>query len=315
MRDRPIILVADDDPRMRHVITNVLERAGYAVTSVADGQTALSAVTAQRPDLILLDVMMPELNGYEVCTSLRQNLLTATIPIIMLTALDQVHDKVTGIHAGADDYITKPFDSSEFTARVAMHLRRSQRDLSSNPLTTLPGNHAIQAAIEQRLAAQTPFAVSYIDLNSFKPYNDKYGFIAGDRMISLLATSVIEAVTMTALRPDDFIGHEGGDDFVVLTTPERVEAVATHILTAFSQASMHLFDEVDRANGGFVGRDRFGAEVLLPLTAVAIAVTTSRPGQWPTAETLIRHAARVKTYVKMLPPPHFAIDPPLGPEG
>ncbi|HBY96517.1 MAG: response regulator [Ardenticatenaceae bacterium] len=313
MRDRPIILVADDDPRMRHVITTVLERAGYEVTSVADGQTALQVVATERPDLILLDVMMPRLNGYEVCTWLRQNLLTATIPIIMLTALDQIHEKVTGIHAGADDYITKPFDSTEFTARIGMHLRRTQRDLSSNPLTTLPGNHAILAAIERRLVAQTPFAVIYIDLNSFKPYNDKYGFIAGDRMINLLATTVIEAITKTGLSGDDFVGHEGGDDFVVLTSPERVEALGNHILTAFSAGALHLFDEIDRTTGGFLARDRFGAEVVLPLTAVAIAATTSRPGQWPSAEALIRHAARVKTHVKRLPPPHFAVDPPVPP--
>lgn len=315
MQDRSIILVVDDDPRIRHVITNILEQDGYTVTSVADGQSALRAVATQRPDLILLDVMMPGLNGYEVCTQLRQNLLTATIPIIMLTALDQVHDKVTGIHAGADDYITKPFDSTEFAARVAMHMRRSQRDLSTNPLTTLPGNQAIQSAIEQRLKALASFAVAYVDLNSFKPYNDKYGFIAGDRMINLLATTIIEAVSKTGLQEDDFVGHEGGDDFVILTTPERVEAMAHHILTKFSADALHLFDESDRVRGGFVARDRFGAEVTVPLTAVAIAVITSRPGRWDSAEALIRHAARVKIYVKSLPPPHFAIDPPLPPEG
>lgn len=314
MGNRPTILVVDDSPYMRRIITRVLEQAGYNVESVADGQSALEAIASGRPDLVVLDVMMPGLTGHEVCARIRANPLTATIPVILLTAMDQIHERVVGLKAGADDYITKPFEIEEFTARIAMHLRRSRRDISSNPLTTLPGNPEIMAAIEARFAANQPFALYYIDLNAFKSYNDKYGFLDGDRMIRLLASTIVEAVEHTGLQEQVFVGHEGGDDFVVLSPPEWVEPLVQDIFNTFTERSLPLFHEEDRVRQSFIARDRDGSSVAVPLTSVAIAVVTSRHAQWSSAEELIRYAARVKAYTKELPPPHVAVDPPLAPD-
>src|SRR5687768_6052052 len=146
------------------------------------------------PDLVLLDVMMPKVNGYEVCQRLRADTRTKNISIIMLTVKTLSADKVVGLTAGADDYMIKPFDPVELSARVKTVLRRSKEMRAINPLTQLPGNVQIQDEVNKNLALAQPFAMLHIDLDNFKAFNDHYGFLRGDEAIKLLARCAGEAI-------------------------------------------------------------------------------------------------------------------------
>ena len=212
------ILVVDDDPDIARFVEVNLRSAGYDVAVAADGEEALTRAATLRPDLVLLDVMMPRIDGFEVAQRLRKNPQTANTSIIMLTAKALSADKVTGLQSGADDYIIKPFDPIELLARVKGTLRRAKEMRNLSPLTGLPGNIRIQEEIERQVREEREFAVLYCDLDNFKTYNDQKGFVRGDRLIQATARIIQDAV-VEGSGSEGFVGHVGGDDFVAVVTP------------------------------------------------------------------------------------------------
>src|ERR687892_138850 len=177
------------------------------------------------PETILVVDDDPDIARFvEVNQRLRRNPQTASTSIIMLTAKALSTDKVLGLTSGADDYIIKPFDPIELLARVKGTLRRAKEMRNLSPLTGLPGNIRIQEEIERQVREHHPFAVLYLDLDNFKTYNDKYGFVRGDRLIQGTARMLQDAVM--ANDTDGFIGHVGGDDFVAVVEPDVAEDVA-----------------------------------------------------------------------------------------
>jgi len=247
------------------------------------------------------------MDGYEVCQRLRRNFLTSNIPIIMLTALDQLPEKVKGMEEGADDYVTKPFHPSELRSRVLTHLRRSERDIQSSPLTRLPGNLAVERALKERLEGEELVAVCYFDLDNFKPYNDKYGFVAGDVVLRMLSELIVLAVLEQG-NEDDFIGHQGGDDFIVITAPERAEAICQAVLTPFDEAIPDQYTDDDRAQGYCVSHDRKGNEVAFPFMSISVAIVTNErrslihPGQ------VAQIAAEVLKHAKSMEGSNYCFD-------
>ncbi len=304
MSERLKILIADDDPDIRDVLRITLEGDGYEVIEAADGEAALSAVKSEKPHLILLDFVMPKLTGSEVSIKLRKDILLRHIPIIMLTGKGEIQDKIRGIEAGVDDYLVKPFEPDELLARVRMILRRTKSALDANPLTKLPGNISIAGEIQSRIDQKNPYAVCYVDLDKFKVLNDKYGFSRGDDVISETARILIQSIQEKG-NPDDFIGHEGGDDFVLITTPDRVDALCRQIIFDFDQIAPSFYNKEDREAGFIRGLDRQGKISEIPLITVSIGVVTSE-------NRLIRHVAEVgeigaelKKYAKSLQGSHY----------
>src|SRR6185503_13432009 len=158
------ILVVDDDPDIARFVEINMRLEGFDVRIARDGEEALAAVSDAMPDLVLLDVMMPRIDGVEVCRRLRADPATAHLPVIMLTAKSLSADKVVGLTAGADDYLIKPFDTLELVARVRSTLRRHAEMRSVSPLTGLPGNHRIDLEIARRVSADEAFALCHLDL-------------------------------------------------------------------------------------------------------------------------------------------------------
>ena len=291
------VLVADDDPDLRDILRSVLEPAGFAVTEAADGAQALEAVCAKPPDLVILDYMMPRMSGPEVCGRLKHDTVLCHVPVIMLTGKSEVQDKVAGIDAGADDYVVKPFDPQELLARVRMVLRRASVDLEANPLTKLPGNVSIQRELERRIASGEAYAVCYIDLNRFKAFNDHYGFKRGDEVIQRTAEVLLQSVRSHGT-PQDFIGHIGGDDFIVITSRGRAEALCDAIVRSFDVMALGLYDEEDRARGYLVHTDRRGYEIKVPLLSVAIALVTTDGQPITHPGEIAKIGAELKAYAK-----------------
>ncbi|MFN8232794.1 MAG: response regulator [Actinomycetota bacterium] len=301
------VLVVDDDPDIARFVEVNLRSAGYDVAVANDGEEALQKAGELRPDLVLLDVMMPRIDGFEVAQRLRKNPQTASTSIIMLTAKALSADKVTGLQSGADDYIIKPFDPIELLARVKGTLRRAKEMRNLSPLTGLPGNIRIQEEIERQVRDGRPFAVLYCDLDNFKTYNDQKGFVRGDRLIQATARIIQDAVVGL----DDgqgFVGHVGGDDFVAVVSPEVAEDVADRICRRFDEIRLDFYDPEDLDRGFVRMEDRKGTLQDIPLVAVSVGIaTTSRRGFAHYGEA-VAVATEMKQFAKRDAGSSYAVD-------
>ncbi|HUQ16187.1 MAG TPA: response regulator [Candidatus Saccharimonadales bacterium] len=296
----PQVLVIDDDPDLCALIVEVLEMEGLRCTAVHDGRTAVDMALRLRPDLIILDLLMPEITGDEVLRRLQADHRTRYTPVVLVTANSAIGDKVRHLRAGADDYITKPFDLDELTARVLTALRRARTLGGLNPLSGLPGNTAIFDEIARRLDRQEPFACLYIDLDHFKSFNDRYGFTRGDELIGALAGAIFD--TVATLRCEDcFLGHVGGDDFVVLSGIPAAPALADGIVAGFAERSRDLHDEGDRVAGGYEALDRRGRHVRWSLATVSIGIALAEAGRFASPAALAQVAAELKVVAKRRP--------------
>jgi diguanylate cyclase (GGDEF)-like protein len=271
---RSEILVVEDDAFLARLLTVELSSSGYRTRVAHDGEEALEAAFERCPDLVLADVMMPKLDGFELVRRLRADPRTEAVSIILLTARGQQADKLAGLSAGADDYIVKPFDNEELLARVAGVLRRAEYMRSQSPLTGLPGNVRIEDEIQARVDLGQPFAVLYLDLDNFKAYSDRYGFVRGDEALRSTGLLVREAAKGVA-GARTFVGHIGGDDFVVVCDPEQAEAVAREVIRRFDAMAPSLYDEQDRARGGIDAEDRQGNVRRFPLLTVSIGIAST----------------------------------------
>ncbi len=268
------IIIVDDDPDIRDVLNLTLSEEGYEVFEAGNGEEGLSLVKNKAPNIVIVDYKMPKMDGPTLCGILKKDILLSHLPIIMLTGKGEVNDKVSGINAGADDYMVKPFEPKELLARIKMVLRRSERDLDANPLTKLPGNVSILNELQNRIDKKVPLAVAYIDLDKFKVYNDKYGFNHGDEVIRETARILIRA-NQELGSPDDFIGHIGGDDFVVVTKPDRVDSLCLKIIEDFEKVAPTFYKEEDRKAGFILGQDRKGILQKFSFISISIGVVTN----------------------------------------
>jgi diguanylate cyclase (GGDEF)-like protein len=295
------VLVVDDDRNLRKIISTNLELAGYDVATAADGTEALAQVDGEPPDLVLLDVMMPKMDGYETARRLRThpNPSVANVPIIMLTAKGETDDKLRGFEAGADDYITKPFGPRELLARVRAKIKRVEADSSLSPLTRLPGNLAIESELRRRIDDRDAFAVLYIDLDNFKAFNDAYGFTHGDEAIQLLARIALDAVRRRG-GVNDFVGHIGGDDFIVVTQADRAEEVAQSAIDEFDRSIKTLYSPRDLRQGFIETRDRRGTINRFPVMTLSIAIVSNDRGQIANYAQVGETAAELKRYAKSI---------------
>ena len=293
------ILVVDDDPDIRDVLKLTLSEENYTVLEAGDGEEALRLINTKSPDLVLLDYKIPKIDGREVCLRVKKDLLLRHLPIIMVTGKGDIDDKVGGIDAGADDYVVKPFEPKELLARIRMIIRRTERDLEANPLTRLPGNVSILNELSRRLENKSLFAVCYIDLDKFKAYNDTHGFEHGDEVIRETARILIRA-TQQYGNLDDFIGHIGGDDFVVVTTPNVVDNLCKKIIDDFEKTVPSLYNETDRTRGYIIAKDRKGQEQQIPLLSVSIGVVTNEFRKIEHVAQIGEIGAELKSYAKIL---------------
>ena len=301
------ILVVDDDPDIARFVEVNLRSAGYDVSVASDGEEALARASALRPDLVLLDVMMPRIDGFEVAQRLRKNPQTANTSIIMLTAKALSADKVTGLQSGADDYIIKPFDPIELLARVKGTLRRAKEMRNLSPLTGLPGNIRIQEEIERQVREEREFAVLYCDLDNFKAYNDQKGFVRGDRLIQATARIIQDAV-VEGSGSEGFVGHVGGDDFVAVVDPDGAEDVARRICERFDEARIEFYEPEDLERGFVRMEDRKGVLQDIPLVAVSVGIASTSKRRFEHYGEAVAVETEMKSFAKREPGSSYAVD-------
>jgi PleD family two-component response regulator len=226
------IVVAEDDDAIAHMVNMALGDAGFLCLRARDGDEALKLVKAHDPDLLVLDVMMPRVDGLEVARRLKSDVMWSRTPILMLTALAGVEQQVQGLDAGADAYMTKPFDLREFNARVKALIRSSRRERDRSPTTDLPGSRAIDEQIDAALKSGKPHAVLHIDVLGFDGFADAIGFGRAEQIVKSLGQLIVDAAR-GATGGGAFVGHVGGSDFISVVTGEHAEAMASAAVSAF----------------------------------------------------------------------------------
>lgn len=239
-----VILIVDDNAENIRVLGNVLERGGYELVIAQNGEEALECVKEVEIDLVLLDIMMPGLNGYEVCKILKGDMNTRDIPIIFLTAKTEVEDIVRGFEAGGIDYVTKPFIKEELLARVKTHLdlKKAIEELKKvaiiDALTGVFNRRfaycTLHNEIEEAKLKKQNFAICFIDIDNLKILNDSFGHKQGDRLIITVVNSLKENINLP-----NYICRMGGDEFMVIFPKNKLKDCTK----AIEQAEHSLMDK------------------------------------------------------------------------
>lgn len=299
-RGRPAgvrVVVVDDDPAIRAICSEVLRGQGYEVDEADRCSEARRLVLERHPEVVLVDVQLPDGDGFSLLEGLAEARAADPFAAVFLSARGEVADKVRGLRIGADDYLTKPFDARELVARIDAVLRRREAALHASPMTRLPGGRAIDREVERRLDAGVAFALSYVDLDNLKAYNDTYGYAKADGVVLQTAGILREAV---AAHGGDgaFLGHVGGDDFVLLTSPERTREVCDEVIAAFDRVIPLYYDREDRERGFIEAADRYGTRRRFPILSLSIATVVARAGRFAKHADLARNAAELKAKAK-----------------
>jgi diguanylate cyclase (GGDEF)-like protein len=301
------ILVIDDEENIANLVKDILEGEGFQVTLAYDGEEALEKIHQAPPDLVILDLRLPGMSGYQVCKKIREDVSFTHMPIIMLTAKGSTADKVIGLSFAPDDYVTKPFQEEELVARVKTHLTRTASDLSANPLTKLPGNIALTEALERCLSRDRLFAVLYLDLSNFKAFNDNYSYLRGDKVLRTTAEIILKVVKEKG-NTDDFIGHIGGDDFIVITSPDKVDGLCRGMIKDFDQEIPNLYDEKDRKKGYIITKDRLNRTTKFPLLTISIGVVTNKSRKFSSPAEISDVGGELKRYAKLKKGSSYVVD-------
>ena len=288
------ILCVDDEPSISALIRQILRMAGHEVAIANDGFEALKMVGEREPDLIVLDRSMPGMDGIAVCREIKSNPFLSRVPILILTALATVDFKIEGFDAGADDYLVKPFEPRELTARVNSLLRLVSREGDRNPSSGLPGGRAIAGEIEARVERGECGAVVYIDIDHFKPFADTFGFAAADQVIVQTGKLLGEIVAPCG----DFAGHIGGDDFLMVCEPQRARPLAQSAAEGFAKIVARAVGAENFARGEFSGTDRNGQLKQFPLAQLTSVIVPIDPQDWVSVAHLGEAAATWKLAAK-----------------
>ncbi|WP_242360142.1 response regulator [Anaeromyxobacter sp. SG17] len=316
-RGRPAggrVLVVDDDPAIRAISAEVLASQGYEVLEADTAAEARRIVQEKRPQLLLVDVQLPDGNAFALLEGLAEERASEPFAVVFLSARGETADKVRALRLGADDYLTKPFDAQELVARVDAVLRRREATLHASPMTRLPGGRAIDQEVERRLGGRVPFALTYVDLDNLKAFNDHYGYAKADGVIIQTAGILRHAVTEHGGEAA-FLGHIGGDDFVVLTAPERAGAVCREIISTFDRVIPLYYDREDRERGFIEAADRFGVPRQFPILSLSIATVVAPPGRYAAHADVARAASELKERAKQVPGSVHLCDDPAATAG
>ena len=241
------LLVIEDDGDTSEMLRVYFEAQGYHVVTALTGQDGLDKCRTSNPDLILLDVRLPDMEGFEVGKHLQNDVQTSRLPVIFVTERQGRDDRIAGLKLGAVDYITKPFDVQELRLRVRNALRRAGNQ--NNPITGLPGDKITGDRL-YLLLGRDDLAVLGIYLYGLEKFNEIYGFVARDdvlRAVALTLTGTVDEVGSV----DDFVGHPQENQFIIVTTPQQINTLEQQISRRLNQAMIYFYPIHDR-EAGFV---------------------------------------------------------------
>jgi len=266
------LLITEDDVDISNMLKIYFSGLGYEVDTAMRGSEALEKTRQALPHLIVLDIMLPDIDGYEVCRTLRTNTRTSHIPVIFLTQKDERSDRLQGLELGADDYITKPFDIEELKLRVQGAIRRSERESLTDPRSGLPAGRLIEEQL-RRIIRETGWAFLDLRVNNFDAFKDVYGFVAADDALRFAGMLIGEVLDQLGT-PGDFVGHAGGDNFVIITTDGASQNIRQKLKDRFGEEVKSHYNFIDRQQGFVLAPAADGQTEQFPLMTLAIGMVS-----------------------------------------
>ena len=241
---KPKILIIEDDLDVAEMLNAYFRVQGYEVFTVNWGEDGVRSCQTVHPDLVILDIRLPDIDGYEVARRLRGDRRTAEVPIIFLTEKRDRSDRLQGLEIGADDYITKPFDVQELRLRVRNALKRVSQGSLTNPVTGLPEGALVDEKLSE-VIGKDGVALLFVSIENMVSFREAYGFVASDdvlRAISLMIVNTMREVS----RPEDFLGHVSGTDFILVLPPSNLAALSEKLRVRLDQSVEYFYPIKDR---------------------------------------------------------------------
>jgi DNA-binding response OmpR family regulator len=302
------IMVVDDDPAIRRLVELRFQLDDFDVFSTGEPEEAVRLARSERPDAVVLDVMMPGMDGFEVCRLVRTDDEGTQPVIVMLTARAGTESMVTGLAAGADDYVVKPPNLDELVERVRSRLRQRTHstDGAVNLLAELGGGAQIAGEIARRLDSRRQFAVGCLDLRRFESFNLRYGYDRGDEVLEWLAGLLADARHSF---PGTFVGRLGSDDFVVVAEPGVMREVAAGFETRYLQGIAGFYDPADAAADGIDVVDDRGRSRREPLLSFSFGAALSTELVTPHPKALLELAVERSRSLRLRARNSIAIGP------
>jgi PleD family two-component response regulator len=284
------ILVVEDDFDISNMLRIYFSGQGYEVQVAPRGGDALTMTRKQLPNLIVLDIMLPDMNGYDVCRELRTTTRTSHIPIIFLTQKDERSDKIQGLELGADDYITKPFDIEELKLRVQNAIAASNRQTQIDSKSNLPTGRLIEDHLRTLMHAQKIWAYVDLKINNFDAFTDVYGFVAGDEVIRFMALLMGEVIDELGT-PDDYAGHPGRDNFITITHTQDLDRFKEKLVARFDDEVRQHYSFIDRERGYILVPDSLLGERQVPLMTLSTGSVSTKTHQFSDIREITEMAA------------------------
>ncbi|MBU1672196.1 MAG: response regulator [Actinobacteria bacterium] len=268
------LLIIEDEETVADILALNLELEGFEVEKAYNGTSGLSAALEGRFDLVICDVMMPDLDGYELCRRLKGDERTGATPVILLTARTDVENKVAGLDAGADDFVTKPFEFDDLLGRINMNLDRAASRYTTDKLTGFPGNISADDELRARVLSRKPFAMMLVTVNSLRPLREVYGDEACEKVMRFTADTM-RAATGGLSGRGDMAAYLGSGSFCLITSPDRAVEYAEKIVRRFDAGVLAFYSEAERKTGIISTFDRQGDLIDNPLMTVSIGIASN----------------------------------------
>jgi len=302
------ILIISSDKHLRDILHFCFDGWGYEVFIHELKIDDINVIKKISPDAIVIDVHSASKSHLEICRLLKEDFITALIPIITLIDKRQLREQLLTLKQGVDDYLIKPPDPLDLRTRIEIAIKRSQYSFYSSPLTGLPGARLIEDTVKERIEKNIAFSFAHIDIDNFKSFNDVYGYTKGDKALMQTAY-ILYSVIKKFGNMDDFMGHIGGDDFVFITTPDKYKEICRYFIFMFDNLMPYHYSKKDREQNFIVARNRAKQIRKMPLMSITIAVVNkNKPNELKSMIEINERVAEVKKYLKTVPGSKFMAD-------
>ena len=238
------ILIIEDDLDVAEMLNAYFRVQGYEVFTVNWGEDGVRSCQTVHPDIVILDIRLPDIDGYEVARRVRADRRTADIPIIFLTEKRERADRLQGLELGADDYITKPFDVQELRLRVRNALKRVSQGSLTNPVTGLPEGAVVDEKLSEVLG-KDGISLLFVSIKNMDAFREAYGFVASDDVLRAISFMIVNTMREVS-RPEDFLGHLNSTDFILVAPPSNLAVLSEKLSARLAQSVEYFYPIRDR---------------------------------------------------------------------
>ena len=304
MDDRKLVLFISDDEALIEGMKSMLKDF-YRFDFMPDLKSSKEYIHRIMPHVIIIDMVLEDYMTISVLNEIKNDPVYGQIPVIIV--LPEKNIAPIWDYIPADDFLWRICLNVDLLVRISLSMRRAERMIEINPLTRLPGNIAIAKHIQKKIFNREIFAMGYVDIDYFKPFNDKYGFSRGDKILKFLGNLILNKVK--GIQPhNSFIGHIGGDDFVFTMDLEYIEDAALEIISDFDKEILFFYDEEDRMNGYIESIDREGIKKRYSIMCISIGITHTGLKQFSHYSEMAEVASEMKRYAKSCQGSCYRID-------